>query len=188
MGSKTRHSLRVFWMKSPCQLVKWFTWAIKLIERSLSFPFFSLQVRSRHCLQIGPQAWVDRQELCLLGAVPLQQFLGGAAQLQRTGHRALATLASRWCPAGLRRWLYHILRCRRLTAPAHLPRLLCAARLPCLQRVEQVSDHTYWAAHPRPPWGPRCWELNASISPSERVLKNILVFEYILKLHWLFVF
>lgn len=115
---------------------------------------FPLQVRGRYRLQVGPQARVDRQELCLLGAVPLQQLLGGAPQQQGTGHRALTSLASRWCPAGLRCWLYHVLRCRRLTAPAHLPRLLCAACLPRLQRVEQVSDHPHWAAHPRSPGGP----------------------------------
>lgn len=126
-----------------------------------------LQVRGGHRLQVGPKARVDRQELCLLGAVPLQQLLGGAPQQQGTGHRALAALTPRRGPAGLRCRLYYVLRRRWFTAPAHLPRLLCAACLPRLQRVEQVSDHPHRAAHPRPPGGPGRRELNASVCPSE---------------------
>lgn len=95
-----------------------------------------LQVRCGHSLQISTQARVDWQELGLLGALPLQQLLGGSPQQQRADHRALAPPATRRGPVRLRRRLRDLLRCGGLPAPAHISRLLCAARLSCVQRVE----------------------------------------------------
>lgn len=96
-----------------------------------------------------PQARVDRQKLGLLGAVPLQQLLGGAPQQQRVCHRAPAPLAARRGPAGLWRRLRNFLRRGGVPAPAHVPRVLRPTRLPGVQRVEQVSDHPHWPSHPR---------------------------------------
>lgn len=107
-----------------------------------------LQVRGGHSLQIGPQARVDRQELGLLGALPLQQLLGGPPQQQGARHRALSPPPTRRGPVGLRRWLPDLLRCGGLAAPAHVSRLIHAARLSRVQRVEQVSDDSYWSTHP----------------------------------------
>lgn len=79
---------------------------------------------------------MDRQELGLLGALPLQQLLGGSSQQQRAGHRALAPPAASRGPAGLRRWLPDLLRRGGLPAPAHISRLLLSARVSRVQRVE----------------------------------------------------
>lgn len=108
----------------------------------------TLQVRCGHSLQIMPQAWVDRQKLGLLGAVPLQQLLGSAPQQQRVCHRALAPLATRRGSAGLWRRLRHFLRCSGFPAPAHIPCVLCSTYLPCVQCVEQVSDNPHWPSYP----------------------------------------
>ena len=99
-----------------------------------SLKFF--QVRCRYSLQIRSQARVDWQELSLLGALPLQQLLGGPPQQQRAGHRALSPLATRRGPVGLWRRLPDLLRCRGLPAPAHFQRVVRPACLPRVQRVE----------------------------------------------------
>lgn len=45
---------------------------------------------------------MDRQELSILGALPLQQLLGGSSQQQGASDRAVTSPATRWGPAGLR--------------------------------------------------------------------------------------
>lgn len=113
------------------------------------------QVRSGNCLQICTQTWVDWQEFSFLGTLSLQQFLGGAPQQQRDGHRAVPPPAPRGSVARLRRWLPGLLRRCGLPAPAHFPYVLHPTCLPRFQRVEQMSDSAHWLAHPRPPGG--CW-------------------------------
>lgn len=93
-------------------------------------------VRCGYSLQISPQARVDRQELGLLGTLPLQQLLGGSPQQQRARHRALAPPETRRGSVGLRRRLRDLLRRRGLAAPAHVPHLLRPARVSRVQRVE----------------------------------------------------
>lgn len=110
-------------------------------------------VRGGRGLQVGAEARVGGEELGLVGAEPLQQHLGGAAQWQGGAHRALPPPAARGRAAGLRHRLPGLLRRRRLAAPLRLRRLLRPAHLPRLQRVEQVLDHPDGAAHPRPPGG-----------------------------------
>lgn len=56
-------------------------------------------------LQVSTEARVDWKEFCLLGALPLQQHVGGAAQQQRNPHRARASPAAGRDSAGLRQRL-----------------------------------------------------------------------------------
>lgn len=102
------------------------------ITEFFSFP----QVRYWHCLQISPKARVDRQELGLMGTLPLQQLLGGSPQQQGAGHRALTPLATRRGPAGLRRRIRDLLRCRGVPALAYISRLFCSASVSCVQCLE----------------------------------------------------
>lgn len=125
------------------------------------------QVRCGDSLQVSPQARVDRQELGFLGALPLQQLLGGAPQQQGAGYRAVAPPAARRGSVRLRRRLHNLLRCRGLPAPAHVSRLLCSACVPCVQCVEQVSDDSHWSTHPRPSGGTGTPRLKATDSQNK---------------------
>lgn len=117
--------------------------------------FYLHQVCCGRCLQVSTETRVDRQELGLVGIISMQQLLGSSSQQQGDAHRAVPPPASRGGVVGLRRRFPGLLRWRRLTAPVHVRHHLRPASLSRVQRVEQVSDCSHGAAHPRPPRGDR---------------------------------
>lgn len=127
------------------------------------------QVCSGHCLQVGTETRVDWQKLGLLGAVSLQQLMGGASQQQGDTYRAVAPSAASGNIAGLRLWISVFLRRRWLSALVYFWHCLCSAGLPCVQCVEQVFNHPHGTAHPWPLRGDRLQQL------TKRVLVDFLL-------------
>lgn len=78
------------------------------------------QVCSGHCIQVSTETRVGGQKLGLLGAVQMQQLVGGASQQQGDARGALATPAASGNIVGLRLWIPVFLRCCGLAALVHV--------------------------------------------------------------------
>lgn len=82
---------------------------------------------------------MERQELVLVGLLALQQQLPGAAQRQGAAGGGLPAAAAAGRAAGLRQQRAVLLGRHERAAPAHLPRLLPAARGAHLHDLEQIA-------------------------------------------------
>lgn len=85
--------------------------------------------------------------------------MGGPSQQQGDRIGALTAPAPTWHSARLRLGISVVLRCRGLSALAHVRHSFHTARLRRVQRVESMSYHPHWTAYPRPPGRKRVQQL-----------------------------
>lgn len=99
---------------------------------SLPSNFNHTQVCSGSCIQVGAETRVGGQKLGLLGAVQMQQLVGGAPQQQGDARGALATPAASGNIVGLRLRISVFLRRCGLAALVHVRHRFCSAGLSCV--------------------------------------------------------